>query len=88
MFYFSIYNVDLVSAAPGRVELCRAAVVRRLPLPGLVVEPCPVAVELVSAIRRPRAAQLGPVAGQHARHRLLAIARPYFLDSFLDSFFS
>ena len=54
IFYFSIYNVNLVSTAPGRVGLCRAAVVRRLPPPGLVVEPRPVAVELVSAVRRPR----------------------------------
>ena len=35
---------------------------------GLVVETRPAAIELVSAVRRPRAAQLGPVASQHARH--------------------
>ena len=45
---------------------------RSLPPPGLVVEPRPAAVELVFAIRRPRAAQLGPVAGQHAHHPPLA----------------
>ena len=64
-----------------RSRLCRARPRRalprrrrRLPLPGLVVEPRPTAVEIVSAVRRPRAAQLGPVAGQHARHGHLPLA--------------